>query len=374
VAILHDIIVVKVSIKFSSTLGDISVARNADTAEDLWLDLANSTVLPYEFGGTLYYYARVSNLALTRNSVTRPAVVLVAFHSHTSPVVPTQIEVAQTSATNAICYLLDSADARIKTYGTLYDGEDQIFRYQGMYNAAVGWKLRLPTPLVWDKSNLAILKRVPSGYSDPSSGNLEYLGGPSTLCDITELNSWLATNLPEYGTTLSIYGYAMFQPYDYVSGWHIYVNHTGLQFKLRISSSGGNNMTYSISAVDSSGRYARRVETGGPSCGGGNVNAGDNICDVTTSTTSLGGIGLSGKPLTGVYSDGTTGNLPPAASLTGTARFGSASNNIYSTLTFTLGVTNGRYSSLSLTGTCAWSALDVIDGYAIVQGAGGSKV
>lgn len=378
-ALLNDIVLVKVSIKFDATLGDLSVARQVVSPnEDFWVDLANSTVLPYEYGGTVYYHARVSSLSLTRNSITRAAVVLVAYNNHLGGETPTLIEVAQSGATNNLCYLLNGSGNRIKTYGTLYDGEDQVFRFKGITNSQVGWKLRVPTTMVWSKSDLALLKRVVSGNNDPANGDTDYLSGISDICTDADFNTWLATNLPEYGTSLSIYGHISFAPYDYLSGQRYYVLDNGIQFRLRIYSNAGNNYNYNISRSEIKCPSYSNVETGFTACTSiGNVNSGDANAIVTPSTTSLGGLAsTSQKPLIStLYNTGLSGSLAPSASMSATMQSGASAGNIYSTMTFTLTMNaDGRLTSFNLTGTSQWSAFAEAKYIAIVQGSGGNKI
>ncbi|MBA2481779.1 MAG: hypothetical protein H0V44_14035 [Planctomycetes bacterium] len=76
-------------------------------------------------------------------------------------------------------------------------------RIRGLRDLRVGWSGRMPSALSWDRPTLAIRKRV--RYGADSAADQDYLTGVAGFSgELAGLNAWLAANLPEYGSALTI--------------------------------------------------------------------------------------------------------------------------------------------------------------------------
>jgi hypothetical protein len=200
---LYQVVRVRVAVVLDTT--DLSVGQVYDEASGswadlVWVDLAGSTVLPQEFGNA-EYWAEVSNLALTRSGTVRPAVKLRAWCA--GGVVADGYTIRTTGSVWSNIASLQRGGADVTTDLPGLGPVQNLVRIHGHRDQRVGWTGRLPVALSWERTYLAIRKRVK--YDPASSTDAEHLSCVSGFAgDLAGFNTWLATNQPEYGSALTI--------------------------------------------------------------------------------------------------------------------------------------------------------------------------
>ena len=199
--VLNQVVEVRVAVVLQAS--DLSVGQVWDGSAwgDLaWIDLAGSTVLPLELGNA-HFVGEVSSLALTRSSVTRPAVRLRAWVS--GGTVPTAFRILTSGSTTANQATPLAGGADLATDLPALGPVANVVRIRGFRDQRVGWTGRLPSALSWDRSTLALRKRVKFQSSDFYDNQL-IVGVAGFAGDLAGFNAWLAANRPEFGSPITL--------------------------------------------------------------------------------------------------------------------------------------------------------------------------
>lgn len=182
------------------SVGQIYDEESATWAELVWIDLATSSVWPQEFGDA-EFWAEVSALALTRGSITRPAVRLRAWRSGGVKADTFEILISGSATANVAKLLRAGADITTDLPGI--GSTLNTVRITGLRDQRMGWTGRMPDPVAWNRPSLAVRKRV--RYEAASAAEQEYLSGVAGFAgDIAAFNGWLAANLPEFGSAITV--------------------------------------------------------------------------------------------------------------------------------------------------------------------------
>jgi hypothetical protein len=216
--LVGQVVRVRVAVVLDST--DLSVGQVYDEdaaawTDLVWVDIASSTALPLEFGD-VDFWAEVYSLALTRNTVARPAVRLRAWRS--GGVKADEFEILTSGSAYMNVAKLTQGGADVQTNLPGLGATLNKVRIRGMSPQRVGWTGRVPAALSWERSNFALRKRVK--YGADSSYDSEYLSGVSGFAaSHGDFNSWLGTNLPEYGSPITIGATLEFSRPQLSSSW-----------------------------------------------------------------------------------------------------------------------------------------------------------
>ncbi|MBA3935828.1 MAG: hypothetical protein H0X38_00025 [Planctomycetes bacterium] len=201
--VLNQIVRVRVAMVLDTADNSVGQVYDDETAHwtDLvWIDVANSTAMPFEFGN-VEFFAEVASLALTRFGVTRPGVRLRAWRSGGDRADEYEILVSGSTTYNQAKLQRGGADLM-----TTLPGLGAVLnkvRVRTLRDQRVGWTGRVPAALSWDRSTLAIRKRIK--YGADSTYEQDYLSGVSGFAgSLGALNTWLAANQPEFGAALTI--------------------------------------------------------------------------------------------------------------------------------------------------------------------------
>ena len=194
---------VRVAVVLDST--DLSVGKVYDEeaaawADLVWVDLASSTIMPQEFGN-VEFWCEVYTLALTRVTIARPAVRLRAWRS--GGVKPNLFEILTSGNANSNIAKVQSGGTDLSTDLPGLGPTLNKVRIKGLRDQRVGWTGRVPGAICWDRTFLAIRKRVK--YEAASTYEMEYLSGVAGFAgDLGGFNAWLGTNQPEYGSPITV--------------------------------------------------------------------------------------------------------------------------------------------------------------------------
>lgn len=182
------------------SVGQVYDEEAAAWADLIWIDLANSTVWPQEFGDA-EFWAEVSALALLRSGITRPAVRLRAWRS--GGVKADAFEILTSGSATANVAKVQRAGADITTDLPGLGPTLNTVRITGLRDQRVGWTGRMPDPIAWNRPSLAVRKRV--RYEAASAAEQEYLSGVAGFAgSLAAFNGWLGANLPEFGSALTV--------------------------------------------------------------------------------------------------------------------------------------------------------------------------
>jgi hypothetical protein len=201
--VIGQMVRVRVAVVLDST--DLSVGQVYDEeaaawADLVWVDLASSTVMPMEFGN-VEFWCEVYSLALTRVTIARPAVRLRAWRSGGAK--PDQFEILTSGNANSNVAKVQSGGTDLSTDLPGLGPTLNKVRIKGLRDQRVGWTGRVPGAICWDRTYLAIRKRI--RYEAASSYEMEYLSGVSGFAgDLGGFNSWLGSNQPEYGSPITV--------------------------------------------------------------------------------------------------------------------------------------------------------------------------
>jgi hypothetical protein len=216
--LLNQMVRVRVAVVLEASdlsVGQVYDEETAAWTDLVWIDLANSTALPLEFGD-VEFWGEVGSLALTRNTVTRPAVRLRAWAAGGVKAETYQITTSGSALNNQATIQRAGADlsTNLPGLGPVLN----TVRIYGFRDARVGWTGRMPDPICWNRTYLAIRKRI--RYEAASSYEMEYLCGVSGCAgDLAAFNAWLATNQPEYPCALTIGGILQFSRTQNAAPW-----------------------------------------------------------------------------------------------------------------------------------------------------------
>jgi hypothetical protein len=203
--LLNQVVRVRVAVVLDTAASDSSVGQvydeeSAQWADLVWIDLLNSTAMPQEFGD-VEFWAEVSSLAITRVAITRPGVRLRAWRSGGQKADEYEVITSGSSSANIAKVRFGGADVmtNLPGLGTVQN----TVRVRGFRDQRVGWSGRMPAALSWELSTRAIRKRVK--YGADASIDQDYLAGVSGFsASLGAFNAWLAGNLPEYGSALTV--------------------------------------------------------------------------------------------------------------------------------------------------------------------------
>jgi hypothetical protein len=201
--VIGQMVRVRVAVVLDTTdlsVGQVYDAETSAWTDLVWVDLASSTVMPMEFGNA-EFISEVYSLALTRSSIARPAVRLRAWC--TGSVKPDQFTIQASGSATSNVATVQSGGADVSTDLPGLGPTLNTVRIKGFRDQRVGWTGRVPGAICWDRSYLAIRKRIK--YEAASSYEMEYLSGVSGFAgDLGGFNSWLGANQPEYGSPITV--------------------------------------------------------------------------------------------------------------------------------------------------------------------------
>ncbi len=201
--VLNQVVRVRVAVVIDTidlSGGQVYDEETAQWTDVVWVDLLGSTVQPLEFGD-VEFWAEVNALAVTRLGTTRPSVRLRAWRS--GGLTADEYVVTNSGSTTANRGRLQRGGADLLTTLPGLGAVPNQVRVRGFRDQRLGWTGRVPNPLSWDHASLAILKRVK--YGADASFDQEYLAGVSGFSgDLASFNAWLAANVPEYGSALTV--------------------------------------------------------------------------------------------------------------------------------------------------------------------------
>lgn len=199
--VLTQVVRVRVAVVLDGS-ADYSVGQVVDEETNqwtdlVWIDLAGSTAWPLEFGD-VEFWAEVSSLATTRQAITRPAVRLRAWRS--GGLWADGYEILTTGSAVLNVAKLQRSGADLLTTLPGLGAVLNTVRIRGFQDQRVGWTGRVPAPIAWDRNSIALRKRMWE-----SSYESAYLAGVAGFAgDLVGFNTWLADNLPEYGSAITI--------------------------------------------------------------------------------------------------------------------------------------------------------------------------
>jgi hypothetical protein len=205
--VVGQVVRVRVAVILDQPAADNSVGQVFDEeanqwADLVWVDLGTSAVLPIEFGD-VEFWCEVYSLTVARSSLIRPGVRLRAWRSGGLRADAYEILTSGSTTANVAKLTLGGADlvTTLPGQGTVVNK----LRITGFRDQRVGWTGRVPAAFSWDRSTLALRKRVKYGADDAAgmqylSGVAGFSGGPVAFL------GWLDTNLPEYGSPITVGG------------------------------------------------------------------------------------------------------------------------------------------------------------------------
>lgn len=199
--LLNQVVEVRVAVVVQAS--DLSVGQVFDGTSwgDLvWVDLAGSSVLPQEVGDA-HFVGEVSSLALNRGGIVRPAVRLRAWRGGGTKPDAYRILTSGSTTSNQATPLAAGVD--LVTTMPALGPVANVIRIRGFRDQRVGWTGRMPLAPSWDRSTLAIRKRLeyqPSDFYD----NQLLVGVAGFAGDVSAFNAWLAANRPDYGAPLTV--------------------------------------------------------------------------------------------------------------------------------------------------------------------------
>lgn len=199
--VLNQVVEVRVAVVLQAT--DLSVGQVWDGtawADLVWIDLAGSSVLPQEFGDA-HFVGEVSSLALTRSSVSRPTVRLRAWVSGGTRPDGYRLLTTGSSTSNQAAPRLGTTDLVTTLPGL--GAVANVVRIRGFSGQQIGWTGRIPLAPAWDRSTLALRKRLKYQPADFYENQL-LVGVAGFAGDLSAFTGWLAANRPEYGAPLTV--------------------------------------------------------------------------------------------------------------------------------------------------------------------------
>ncbi len=199
--LLNHVVEVRVAIVLQAS--DLSVGQVWDGqswGELVWIDLAGSNVLPQEFGNA-HFVGEVSSLNINRGGTVRPGVRLRAWVAGGSR--PDAFRILTTGSTTANRATPLAGGIDLVTDLPALGPVANVIRIRGWRDQRVGWTGRLPLALSWDRSTLALRKRVRYAQTDWNDHQMQ-VAVSDFADDIAAFNAWLASNRPDYGAPLTV--------------------------------------------------------------------------------------------------------------------------------------------------------------------------
>ncbi|MBA3936254.1 MAG: hypothetical protein H0X38_02245 [Planctomycetes bacterium] len=201
--VLNQVVRVRVAVVLGAADASVGQVFDTDTAtwsDVVWIDVANSTAQPLEFGD-VDFWAEVTNLGLIRTSISHPSVVLRAWAA--GGIHPDAFQILTSGSTVQNVAKLLSGGVDVVTTLPALGAVLNTVRIRGLGPQRVGWTGRMPAALSWDRVFLGIRKRVKPG-SDVSADS-DYLAGVAGFASShADFSAWLAANRPEYGSAIAI--------------------------------------------------------------------------------------------------------------------------------------------------------------------------
>ena len=343
-----------------NSVGQVYDEEASQWADLVWIDLAGSTSMPFEFGDA-EFWCEVYSLAVTRLSISRPAVRLRAWRS--GGVKADTYEILTSGSTTSNVAKLQQTGADITTNLPGLGATLNKVRVFGFAAQQVGWTGRVPAALSWVRTYLALRKRV---YFDPSAYYAyenQYLSGVAGFAsDLGGFNGWLAANLPEYASPITIGAMLEFSRTLYYPGSGTYRYKYSTTFTLHcVLASDAGSWTWSARGALV---QSLSIEASATICGGGTLSAfyGDTYAPNAANAASVMAANHQNGNTSGTFTTPTAGGGTVVASPRGVLYSSGPSYGVDVTLTVS---PKGRITAVSVAGfssdgtveaTTAWGA------------------
>jgi hypothetical protein len=368
--VIGQVVRVRVAVVLDTTdnsVGQIYDEEAGQWADLVWIDLAGSTAMPLEFGDA-EFWCEVYSLAVTRLSISRPAVRLRAWRS--GGVKADTYEILTSGSTTSNVAKLQQTGADITTNLPGLGATLNKVRVFGFAAQQVGWTGRVPAALSWVRTYLALRKRV---YFDPSAYYAyenQYLSGVAGFAsDLGGFNGWLAANLPEYASPITIGAMLEFSRTLYYPGSGTYRYKYSTTFTLHcVLASDAGSWTWSARGALV---QSLSIEASATICGGGTLSAfyGDTYAPNAANAASVMAANHQNGNTSGTFTTPAAGGGTVIASPRGVLYSGGPSYGVDVTLTVS---PKGRITAVNVAGfssdgtveaTTAWGACKMEGGY-----------
>jgi len=364
--IVGQVVRVRVAVVIDTADASVGQVFDEDTSQwtDLvWIDLANSTAMPLEFGDA-EFWAEVSTLTLTRLTITRPAVRLRAWRSGGVKADTYEILTSGSATLNQAKLLRTGADLSTNLPG-LGQTLNKV-RIRGFRDQRIGWTGRVPAALSWDRPTLALRKRVK--YGADSSFEQEYLAGVSGFAgNLGGFNGWLAANLPEYGSAITVGATLEFSRSQLSGGWTLRYKYVAV-FTIHASLS----FDATTWVWTTRGTLLRTQSNDGPFtfCGGANVTTfiGDVFSTTSANAAFIGAAAHGFGTLNGSFATPTAGGGTVTASPRGALYSGGPSYGVDFTITVT---PQGRIGGVAVAGVSSDGTVESVTAWGACKAEGG---
>lgn len=197
---------VRVAIAWDSSYADQSegqVHHNGTTwAEQVWVDTTNSYINPQEFGD-VEYWCIVTNLAVTRGSITRPLVILCAYI--TGGLKPDAFETVywDYGSGNSVIKMVN-ATTHIATSLQSSTINNYALAISTFIPPFAGWTGKLPSPLPYTADFRIVLSSGMQSFGFDTTFPIISMDEMYFTGDITVLNTWLAAFKPRVQTAIFV--------------------------------------------------------------------------------------------------------------------------------------------------------------------------
>lgn len=364
--VLNQMVRVRVALVLEAldmSVGQVFDEETAAWTDVVWVDLANSTALPLEFGD-VEFWAEVSSLAMVRSAVSRPAVRLRAWAS--GGVKADGFEILTSGSATGNVAKVTLGGAEITTALPALGAVLNKVRIYGFRDQRVGWTGRMPNPICWNRASLSIRKRI--RYEAASSYEMEYLGGVAGFAgDLAALNAWLAANQPEYPCALTVGGILHFSRLQNSAPWVYRYRYTA---PFTIHAIMGFDATYWSWSARGALNRVQSTEVTATICGGGSLTGfhGDthapDAANVAYLMTAVHGYGtMSGSFTTPPAGGGTVTASPRGALYSGGPSYG-----LDCTITVSA---QGRITGVALAGFTSDGTVESVTGWGACKQEGG---
>lgn len=364
--IVGQVVRVRVAVVIDTADASVGQVFDEDTGQwtDLvWIDLAGSTAFPMEFGDA-EFWAEVSTLTLTRLTITRPAVRLRAWRSGGMKADEYEVLTSGSATINQAKLLRAGADLTTNLPGL--GAVLNKVRVRGFRDQRIGWSGRVPAALAWERTTLALRKRVK--YGADSTYEQEYLTGVSGFAaNLGALNGWLSGNLPEYAAPITVGATLEFSRLQAQVAWTyrykyvaVFTLHAALAFD-------ASSWTWTVRGAL---LRTQSFEVTGQVCGGATplLFYGDAYQANTANIASIGaGTHINGT-LSGAFATPAAGGGTVTASPRGAIYSGGPTYGVDITLTVT---PKGRISNVAIAGVSSDGTVESVTAWGACKAEGG---